>query len=110
MKRGFTVILTVSATEHSHTLEIWKQPWYRWALSRIYHWYDMCVFKLPGYRWLDSRTGGDKGGAIGLPLSVKQDIRCYDLEHKQRTKLAIVSINELQCTAITGRQCTMDGK
>ena len=80
----------------SHGLEVYTQPTWRRLVAKIYHWYDMRIFKVPGFRrlerWLESRHQGDP--LLYVPLSCRQDIRCYDLGIAGRKVAATVSISE----------------
>jgi hypothetical protein len=85
--RGFTTSTTYPTGRHFVTL--WEQPLHRWLMAQVYHWYDMRVYKLPGFRtverWLERMHGDDE---LYVPLSARQDLRCWYLTEKQRTQLA----------------------
>lgn len=97
-KRGFGVSTVYHLYTESRTyrLELWEQPLHRWLIAQAYHWYDMRVFKMPGFKALENfierRHKGDP--LLYLPLSARQDCRCYDLMVKQRVVLASIEVSE----------------
>jgi hypothetical protein len=64
----------------------YEQPFHWWLLARLYHHYDMIVFRLPGFkaleRWCERRTNER---ADYMPISARQDLRCYNLRMRGRT-------------------------
>lgn len=86
----------------TYRLELWKQPWHRWLIAWIYHWYDMRIFKVPGFkkleRWLWDRAKGDPLEYI--PISARQDLTCYYLTERQRKTLVVLTITEEQYNSL----------
>jgi hypothetical protein len=78
-----------------YRLEIWVQPWPRWLVAQVYHWYDMLIYRVPGFkqleRWLQSRH---RGSDIYVPLGCQQDLRCYFLTERRREVVAVVWLTE----------------
>lgn len=99
LKRGFECgyAVTSGAPDRLHYVVLWTQPWHLWLAGRVYHWYDMRIYKVPGFRtledWLlrreERRRPDDE---LSIPLSCKQDLRCYDLTVRRRTVLATIDI------------------
>ena len=88
--RSWTVVKTYWGTgDTTYRVEVWEQPWRRWAVATCYDRYTAIVFRLPGFkafeRWLyhlDKREWS-------LPLSNRQDDRCVYLMGKERKLLAV---------------------
>lgn len=78
-------------------VEVFEQPWWRFLIAALYHWYDMRVHKIPGFRRLDWKLGktliDDDGEQFRLPLSALQDIRCFDLAHKGRQRVGSFKVD-----------------
>jgi hypothetical protein len=95
-KTGFSTGLIYSLRDRAndrHYVELWSQPLHRWILARIYHHYDMHVFRLPGFELLERWVEWRSGDALHyLPISARQDLRCYRLGEKDRTVLAHLDI------------------
>lgn len=77
-------------------VELWEQPLWRRAVHSVYHWYDMRIFKVPGFKLVENlllwwQTRGD---GLEIPLSAKQDIRCYFLTRRGRRDLAVLEVDE----------------
>ena len=72
------------------TVEVWQQPFWRWLMANVYHWYDSWIFKVPGFRRLEAvQERFHKGEPFTfIPLGCKQDIKCHHLANKERTILA----------------------
>lgn len=77
-------------------VEIYTQPTWRRLVHRVYHWYDMRIFKVPGFkrleRWLEDRHKGDP--ELYVPLSCRQDIRCYELGVQGKKQAALIKITK----------------
>lgn len=101
MVRGFGRSVGLSARDRSeptrYYVTFYEQPLLPWVISRLYHWYDMRVYLLPGFtlleRLLKRLQGGDEWY---VPLSARQDIRCYHLERRKRTELVTVEVTQEQ--------------
>lgn len=89
------MIQTGSKAGISYKVEVWTQPWWRYAIAVAYHWYDMKIFKVPGFKKLEvllqRRHGPDW---TYLPLSAQQDERCYFLTNRERVVLAEFPVPE----------------
>lgn len=87
--------------DRRYVLEVWTQPWLRWLIGKSYHQYDMHIYKVPGFRilerWLHSRYKGDD---IYIPLSCRQDIRCYHLSIRGREVAAVVQLTEKEYRSV----------
>lgn len=95
MKRGYELpVIHGPRGSRRFRIVFWEQPWSRWLVFRVYHWYDMRIHKVPGFKllenWIKDHHKGDP--LMYLPLSARQDLRCYDLMAKRRTILAEVPI------------------
>lgn len=110
MKFGITlhVILHIrEPKERSYEVELWLQPWRRYLVARVYHWYDMHIFKVPGFRAVEKVHKRWKSrrllpGEIVLPLSAEQDCRCYYLARRDRRVLAKFPVDEATYEALKG--------
>lgn len=109
-----------------HYVEFYTQPTWRRLIWHAYHWYDMRIFKVPGFKkwedfsewWHRRRCNDDcmtgevwrKGMPEGttqtetycanMPLSAKQDCRCYELSVKDRQHLFRLDLTHEQWQAI----------
>jgi len=102
--RGFS--LRDVENKWSYHLTLWRQPWHRWLIFKIYHWYDMRVYKMPGFKvienWLLYWKGRRYPGEICLPWSAEQDCRCYFLSEKQRKVLLNLELTKEQYDGLKG--------
>lgn len=89
---------------------VYEQPRLNRVIYKVYHWYDMRAFKVPGFklierldRKLHNRKCNDDCGdwhrpgceetfkaCAHVPLSARQDIRCYGLETRNRKLISHV--------------------
>lgn len=98
MKNGFSLSVVFRSKDNrdndSYCVTLWKQPWTRYILAQLYHWYDMRIYKVPGFkkleRWAMERSKDD----WYIPWSTRQDIRCYHLMESKRETLAILYVDE----------------
>lgn len=101
MKHGISLATIHGRDSKRYVLEVWTQPRLRWLVAQVYHWYDMRIYKVPGFKrlenWLQSRY---KGSDIYVPLSCRQDIRCYFLKERGRKTAALVQLTEKEYCAI----------
>lgn len=98
LKHGYTISVILGRDrEKRFQVELWTQPWHRYLVAVVYHWYDMRIFKVPGFKklenWLMSKNYAEALTFESLPLGCKQDLRCYDLSVKQRIVLARLPID-----------------
>lgn len=100
MRRGWTLytmhgigIKDPDKPKTSYWAELYHQPSWRWMIARAYHWYDMHIFKIPGFRWLDAHWGR-KRSITWMPISARQDCRCYELFAKGRVTLTSIEIDQ----------------
>lgn len=87
-----------------HYVTFYEQPLLPWLIAHVYHWYDMRVYRLPGFKLLEralKRLQG--GGEWYVPLSARQDIRCYHLSRRKRTDLVTVEVAQEQYEKMKGR-------
>ena len=97
--RGWTVVKVFSKDSITFKVEVWEQPWWRYALAACYHWYDMRVHKVPGFKALEdfqarrARAGRVEDDFFHFPLSARQDERCYSLSHRGRQVLASLPVD-----------------
>lgn len=76
-------------------VEFWTQPLFWWLVANAYHWYDMRIYKVPGFKRLENWLWkGHEDELFYMPLSCRQDLRCYDLDRKKKTVLAELEIDE----------------
>lgn len=80
----------------SFTVEVWQQPFWRWLVAVVYHWYDMRIYKVPGFKRLEAVLAWFHRNEpfIYVPLSCQQDIRCYDLDRKNKAVLATFEVTK----------------
>jgi hypothetical protein len=103
--RGFS--LRDVENKWSYHLTLWRQPWHRWLMFKIYHWYDMRMYKVPGFKtverwllyWEERRLPEDM---ISIPWGAKQDCRCYFLSEKQRKVLLNLEVTKEQYDGLKG--------
>lgn len=82
-------------------IEVYAQPTWRRLVAAIYHWYDMRVFKVPGFKWLESQLERrQQDPDTYVPLSARQDIRCYDLHEAGRRRVVRIQVTKEQYDAI----------
>lgn len=100
------VIHRYSADGKSVYRDHYSQPLFNHAVYRLYHAYDQIIWKFPGimrFEWFlhrrhDKTCNGDcsvgyqtDGTAVPvcgyIPLTNRQDLRCFDLHHKNRVHL-----------------------
>jgi hypothetical protein len=86
-------------------VELWRQPLWRQAVAAAYHWYDMWIFKVPGFKLVENLllSWQMRGDGLDIPLSAKQDIRCYHLTRKGRKDLATVEVDEETYRRLAGK-------
>lgn len=97
-KYGFTIYTRYSGSRsRTYYVEIWRQPLRLWIAAMIYHWYDMWIYRVPGFRALErwNRSRHDSEDWF-IPLSCRQDLRCYHLANKQRLILATFELTQQQ--------------
>lgn len=91
--RGYETGTIVSAHSKSYYLEIWKQDFFWWIVSSLYHWYDMRVEKIPFVhrfeRWHHRRAKGDLSY---VPIYCRRDIRCYHLTKRGKITVARIDL------------------
>ena len=90
--RGWTVVKVYSKDSVTFKVEVWEQPTWRWVRAAVYHWYDMRVYKVPGFRALERLLLAREHDEESMPLSCRQDERCYTLTHRNRVVLATVVV------------------
>ena len=91
----------------SYGISLWAQPWHRWLIAEMYHWYSMKIFKVPGFRKLEKwlwnhyeKTHSADHYLDYIPISNRQDLRCDYLQHKQRKVLATLDLTKEQFDGI----------
>lgn len=83
-------------------LEVWEQPFLRWAIAEVYHWWDM--HSIPFMKHVSKWHNKLFGGSIDyIPLLARQDLRCYYLSQMGRKNEVIIEITEKQYEEITGK-------
>lgn len=90
-------------TETRH-VEFWTQSLWRYLVAHVYHWYDMRIYKVPGFKRLEDwlwKLHEDE--LFYIPLSNRQDIRCYHLRERGLTILADIAVDEETYQAIKRR-------
>lgn len=107
MRRGYELhVLYGRRGSRTYRINFWEQPWSRWLVFRVYHWYDMRICKVPGFKllenWVDYRHKDDDPLEY-LPLAIQQDLRCYDLMVKRRTVLAEVDVDRETYIKLRGK-------
>jgi len=113
MKYGWTrhTVYHLNREQHerrtSYAIELWKQPLHRWLIAKFYHWYSWKIHKVPGFKklekWLWKRYEDHHDGDelfLYIPISNRQDLRCYDLCHKRQTVLARLELTKEDFDAI----------
>lgn len=81
----------------THHITLYRQPMHRWLAARVYHWYDMRVCRLPGFELLERFKGWryrNRDWHEYLPISAKQDCRCWYLSEHGKTVLATIDVPE----------------
>lgn len=94
--RGFTVVCrySLATRQRRYLVKLWKQPVHHWLWAQIYHWYDMRICRVPGFRKLeDWLRKPDTEDYFDVPLSVKQDLRCYWLMRRGRSVLLELTVS-----------------
>ncbi len=84
-------------TYESYTVEVWQQPFWRWLIGTVYHWYDMRICKVPGFKvaeWIWDKLHWRQDPLEYLPLSAERDCKCYYLTNKNRKVLATFKVKE----------------
>ena len=90
MVKHFSKKTSVSEITEGFTVEVWQQPFWHWLIAAIYHWYDMRIGKVPGFKLLEKllERFSREESLIYIPLSARQDLRCYHLDNKDKKVLA----------------------
>ena len=80
----------MSEIVQGYTVEVWQQSFWNWLMAAIYHWYDMRIYKVPGFKRLEKVLAWFHRNEpfIYIPLGCQQDLRCYDLDRKNKKVLA----------------------
>lgn len=96
------------STEIRYFVNIYQQPWYRRLIARAYCWYDMRIIKMPGFKKLDSwhHTHFGKGDWTFLSISVRQDLRCFELRRKDKVILATFEVDRETYLRLGGAENT----
>lgn len=88
--RGYTMYVPDG---NQQLVECWEQPLWHWLKATVYHWYDMRVYKLPGFKQLENWLWEPhRGDWQYVPLSCRQDERCYHLMNRNRKVVASFTI------------------
>lgn len=87
-------------------IKIWEQPFFRWLIGELYHniW-EKCSWRSMRHieKW-HSKMFNRKNDPFFFPLTVRQDLRCYELIESKRRTLALIHITEDQYRSITKEQ------
>ena len=69
--------------------EVYTQPWWRYLAGKAYHhvWEE---FTWRGWRYLERFDYRDETDRWHIPFSNKQEIRCFDMQRKDRIVLSTV--------------------
>ena len=92
--KHFSKKTPVSEVVTGFTVELWEQPFWRWLIATVYHWYDMRIYKVPGFKLIERTLWWFHRNEpfIYVPLSCQQDIKCYYLTEKKRVVLAKLEV------------------
>lgn len=101
--RGHTTGKAHRRTEVIPYVEIWKQSTFWWIVSQAYHF----MWEKPSAPIMEHVSRWHKKifekTDEYIPLSNRQDIRCYRLRQKKRDLLAVIYITQEQHDIITGK-------
>lgn len=104
MKTGYTAGKAYRGKNVSPYVEIWQQPFWRWVIAEIYHWWEKHTdfFMVKVSRWHRNQFQAD-GDFDYVPLVNRRDIRCYHLSQIKRKTLTTVYITDKQYDVLTGK-------
>jgi hypothetical protein len=93
----------IHSDQTDHYIEVWRQPFSRWAISKAYHhlwekWSEPIMRRVS--KWHRMAFEHDEWF---IPLLNRRDLRCYNLVQKKRTRVAFIYITQEQYDAIAGR-------
>lgn len=88
--------MRIADGDKSHWVELWEQPLRNWIVAHIYNKYETWCWKTGLTRLIEKLPFWRKEEMFFIPFGCRQDIRCFDLVHKNRTSLLRLQITEEQ--------------
>lgn len=80
----------------SYWVELWEQPLGRWIIAHIYNKYETWCWKSGLTQLIEKLPFWHKEELFYIPFGCRQDIRSFDLVHKNRVSLLRLQITEEQ--------------
>ena len=99
MRRGYELSTLYGKDYTKHQVTLYKQPWFRYWIGQVYHWYDMNIEKVPGIKVVEGWINGrrlKKGWESYIPTYANRDIKCYHLIRKSLVELQAFEVTEEQ--------------
>lgn len=95
--------------DYKYLVRVYRQPFHRYLISRIYHWYDMHIHKVPGIktfeRWHAKKFSKDWNYVY---FCDRRDVKCSFLSRQDKVILAEFEIDEATYVKMGGMAVSIE--